>query len=101
MTERAQGPVILNVNDSEEPLYVVTVILRGAGYRVIEARTGQQALDMIEEHSPDLLVLDIRLPDINGLEVCRRIRANPKTSNVKVLHTSATLVSLDNKVQSL
>lgn len=96
-----RGAVILNVNDSEEPLYVVSVILRAAGYRVIEARTGQQALAMVEEHTPDLLVLDIRLPDINGLEVCRRIRANPKSSNVKVLHTSATLVSLDNKVQSL
>jgi signal transduction histidine kinase len=101
MSERAQSPVILNVNDNEEPLYVVTVILRSAGYRVIEARTGQQALDMIEEHSPDLLVLDIRLPDLDGLEVCKRIRANPKTATIKVLHTSATLVSLDNKVESL
>jgi signal transduction histidine kinase len=101
MSERATSPVILNVNDNEEPLYVVTVILRSAGYRVIEARTGQEALDMIEEHAPDLLVLDIRLPDLNGLEVCRRIRANPKTSTIKVLHTSATYVSLDNKVQSL
>lgn len=93
--------MILNVNDNEEPLYVVTVILRSAGYRVIEARSGQQALDMIDEHSPDLVVLDIRLPDLDGLEVCKRIRANPKTSTIKVLHTSATLVSLDNKVQSL
>jgi signal transduction histidine kinase len=101
MADRAKTPVILNVNDSEEPLYVVTVILRTAGYRVIEARSGQQALDMVDEHSPDLVVLDIRLPDLDGLEVCRRIRANPKTSSIKVLHTSATLVSLDNKVQSL
>jgi two-component system, sensor histidine kinase len=101
MPDRAKTPVILNVNDSEEPLYVVTVILRAAGYQVIEARTGQQALDSVDAHSPDLVVLDIRLPDLDGLEVCRRIRANPKTSSIKVLHTSATLVSLDNKVQSL
>lgn len=101
MSERVKSPVILNVNDSEEPLYVVTVILRTAGYRVIEARTGQDALDRVEEHSPDLVVLDIRLPDVDGLEVCRRIRANPKTSSVKVLHTSATFVSLDKKVESL
>lgn len=101
MTVRAPSPVILNVNDSEEPLYIVSVILRAAGYRVLEARSGQEALDTLEEHSPDLLVLDVRLPDIDGLEVCRRIRANPQTANIKVLHTSATLVSLDNKVQSL
>lgn len=95
------SPVILNVNDSEEPLYIVSVILRRAGFRVLEARTGQEALDMLEEHSPDLLVLDIRLPDLDGLEVCRRIRANPKTASIKVLHTSATAISADNRVQSL
>ena len=95
------SPVVLNVNDSEEPLYVVSVILRRAGFKVLEARTGQEALDVIAAHAPDLVVLDIRLPDLDGLEVCKRIRANQKTATIKVLHTSATLLSADNKVQSL
>jgi signal transduction histidine kinase len=97
----SNAPVILNVNDNEEPLYVVSVILRRAGFRVIEARSGTEALTMVDQHQPDLLVLDIRLPDLNGLEVCKRIRANPKTASIKVLHTSATLTSTSNKVQSL
>jgi CheY-like chemotaxis protein len=70
-------PVILNVNDSEEPLYVVSVILRKAGFCVLEARSGYEALELVESHAPDLIVLDIRLPDLDGLEVCKRIRANP------------------------
>jgi CheY-like chemotaxis protein len=95
------SPVILNVNDTDEPLYIVSVILRRAGFRVLEARTGYEALEMIERHEPDLLVLDVRLPDLDGIEVCRRIRANPRTATIKVLHTSATLLSSDDRVQSL
>ncbi len=94
-------PLILNVNDVEGPLYVVSTILRRAGFGVVEARSGLEALRVAEEHDPDLVVLDIRLPDVNGLEVCRRLRENPKTASIKVLHTSATFVSLDYKVQSL
>src|ERR1700742_3275976 len=98
---RPNAPLILNVNDNEGPLYVVTMILRRAGFRVLEARSGTEALASVEANDPDLIVLDIRLPDVNGLEVCRRLRSNPKTASVKVLHTSATFVSLDTKVQSL
>ena len=71
----ARVPVILNVNDNEGPLYVVNLIMRRAGFQVLEARSGLEALRVAEEHGPDLIVLDIRLPDIDGLEVCRRLRA--------------------------
>ncbi|HKU42998.1 MAG TPA: response regulator [Polyangiales bacterium] len=101
MSDSSPAPTILNVNDNEEPLYVVSVMLRSAGFHVVEARTGAEALAMVEQHQPDLLVLDIRLPDVSGLEVCKRLRAHPKTASIKILHTSATLVSTDNKVESL
>lgn len=91
----------MNVNDDDGSLYVVSVILRKAGLDVLEARGGHEALVLAEEHDPDVVVLDIKLPDIDGLEVCRRLRATPKTASIKVLHTSATLISLDDKVQSL
>lgn len=92
---------ILNVNDSEAARYVITRMLQRAGFVVTEAASGLQALQELEREVPDLVLLDVQLPDLDGYEVCRRIRANPRTAGIKVLHTSATFVTLDNKVQSL
>jgi signal transduction histidine kinase len=99
--ERAErSPVVLNVNDNEGARYMTSVMLRRAGFEVLEAADGKSALEFAER-MPDVIVLDVRLPDIDGFEVCRRIRANPKTARLKVLHTSATFVTLDKKVQGL
>lgn len=99
--ERAERPpVVLNVNDNEGARYMTSVMLRRAGFEVIEAADGATAL-AYAEHMPDVIVLDVRLPDIDGFEVCRRIRSNPRTARLKVLHTSATFVTLDKKVQGL
>jgi two-component system, sensor histidine kinase len=99
--ERNQRPpVVLNVNDSEAARYMTSLMLRRAGFEVLEAHDGNAALALAEK-LPDVVVLDVRLPDIDGFEVCRRIRANPKTARLKVLHTSATFVTLDKKVQGL
>jgi signal transduction histidine kinase len=94
--------VILNVNDNEGARYMVTLILQRAGFIVIEAHSGLEAVAQAERHHPDLVVLDIRLPDISGIEVCRRLREESSpTQTIKVLHTSATFVSVDTKIQSL
>jgi len=99
--ERSQRtPVVLNVNDNEGARYMTSVMLRRAGFDVIEAPDGATALELAD-HLPDVVVLDVRLPDIDGFEVCRRIRANPRTARIKVLHTSATFVTLEKKVQGL
>jgi two-component system, sensor histidine kinase len=100
MSTRPAG-VILNVNDNEGARYVVTLMLQRAGFSVLEAATGQEALSQIASHRPDLVVLDVQLPDISGLEVCARVRDDPETASTKILHTSATFVSTDNKVRSL
>ena len=93
--------LILNVNDNEAARYMVSLLLQKAGFHVIEASSGLQALQQVELHKPDLVVLDIRLPDIDGIEVCRRIRESGSGRSIKVLHTSATFVTVDTKIQSL
>ncbi|HTV24106.1 MAG TPA: response regulator [Polyangiaceae bacterium] len=99
--ERAQRkPLVLNVNDNEGARYMTSVMLRRAGFDVLEANDGTTALELAEQ-LPDVIVLDVRLPDIDGFEVCRRIRANPRTARLKLLHTSATFVTLEKKVQGL
>ena len=97
------APLLLNVNDHVANLYMVTKILRNAGYRVIEARTGEDAMALAQnlDEKPDLIVLDVRLPDMSGFEVCRKLKSAPATQDIKILHTSATYISSDNKIEGL
>jgi signal transduction histidine kinase len=92
---------VLNVNDDDANRYLVNRILEMAGYHVIEAATGMSALLMAEQHRPDVVVLDVKLPDISGYEVCARLRANPDTAAIAVMHTSATFVTSDKKARGL
>ena len=79
---------ILVVDDNPAALYATARVLRSAGYEVQEATTGSAALASAKD--ADLIVLDINLPDIDGFEVCRRLRAAPETARVPILHLSAT-----------
>ncbi len=79
---------ILAVDDNAAALYATTRVLRSAGYDVVQATTGSAALAAAPQ--VDLVVLDINLPDIDGFEVCRRLRAAPATAQLPVLHLSAT-----------
>jgi len=98
-TEKTEG-TILCADDTEAQRYAVSRVLRRAGFRVIEARTGREALEL-SSSGPDLIVLDVNLPDINGIEVCRRIKSNESTSRTPVLQVSATLVSTEARVAGL
>jgi PAS domain S-box-containing protein len=85
------GPIrILAVDDNPSALYATSRVLRSAGYEVIEASTGGAAL--AAAGNVDLVVLDVNLPDIDGFEVCRRLRARHDTADLPVLHLSATFV---------
>ena len=99
--KRNGGPLVLNVNDNDASRYLVTRMLEKGGFTVIEAASGAGALDQVRGKMPRLVVLDIKLPDMTGLEVCQLIKADPKTHGVKVLHTSAVFVATEFKVQSL
>jgi PAS domain S-box-containing protein len=76
------------VDDNPAALYATTRVLRSAGYEVLQATTGSAALAAAPQ--ADLIVLDINLPDMDGFEVCRRLRANSTTAQLPVLHLSAT-----------
>jgi PAS domain S-box-containing protein len=79
---------VLNVDDYPAALYATSRVLRQAGYRVLEATTGAEALARAGE-CPDLIILDVNLPDVDGFEVARRIKADPETATIPLLHMSA------------
>ena len=84
---------ILNVDDSEPNRYARSRVLRGAGFQVFEAATGREACELAVRHHPEIILLDIHLPDIDGVEVCRLIKTNSATALAQVLHISATAVT--------
>ena len=91
---------ILLVDDSPATRYATGRVIRQAGFNVIEAATGFEALSQAELNC-DLVVLDIDLPDIDGHEVCRRIRSNPTVARIPVIHVSATFVTDYHKIKGL
>jgi len=80
---------VLVVEDSVTQREMITDLLKGSGLDVTVASDGVEALEQIEDHSPDLVVLDIVMPRMNGYEVCRQIKANPKTQNIPVVMCSS------------
>ncbi len=93
--------LILNVDDTDAARYAKTRILRRHGYRVIEAATGAQAVQLAQDELPALVLLDTKLPDINGFDVCRQIKQTPGISKILVLQTSASFVSTPDKVYGI
>jgi signal transduction histidine kinase len=91
---------ILAVDDNDAIRYSLSRTLQGGGYRVIEARNGTETLRLADD-SPDLITLDVHLPDMDGFEVCRRLKANPRTAHIPVLHISATVTDTENRVRGL
>ncbi|HEY3928100.1 MAG TPA: ATP-binding protein [Candidatus Koribacter sp.] len=88
---------ILLVDDTDAQRYALSRLLRGGGYNVVEAASGEEALDRVGQ-LPDLVLLDVGLPGINGYEVCQRIKANPLTRSIPVLQMSASYVSSHHNV---
>jgi CheY-like chemotaxis protein len=101
MPSEGRPVVVLNVNDSPAARYLVSRILRSVGWTVHEAETGMQALALACEIHPDVAVLDIRLPDLSGYEVCERLKADPATNAISVIQTSASFTSSHGKARGL
>jgi two-component sensor histidine kinase/CheY-like chemotaxis protein len=96
-----EGELVLVVDDNEPGRYATARILTRAGLTVLEAGTGAEALRLAREHKPPVVVLDINLPDINGVEVCRRLKAEAETASILVLQVSATNIGVADRVESL
>ncbi|MFZ6876374.1 response regulator [Undibacterium sp. Di27W] len=92
---------ILNVDDNDGARYFKTRILKNAGFNVVEAANGTDALTLVSKVLPALVLLDVKLPDINGIEVCRRIKEELRTASILVLQTSAALTGRDDKIRGL
>ena len=84
---------ILNVDDQEPGRYARRRMLERAGYRVIDANCGADAWRVLEEVRPQLVLMDVNLPDISGFDLCRRIKNRPELTDIMVLHVSASRVS--------
>lgn len=80
---------IVIVDDTVGNLVFLSTVLETQGYRVRQARNGAMALKTVAETVPDLILLDIRMPDIDGYEVCRRLKSQPATAQVPVIFLSA------------
>jgi two-component system, cell cycle sensor histidine kinase and response regulator CckA len=84
--------LILNVDDDEAGRYAVSRVLKQANFDVLEAANGADGLRLAAEHSPDLVLLDVRLPDIDGFEVCRRLKLKQETQTIPVVHMTASFL---------
>lgn len=89
MKEKACKGIVLVVDDDEQNRTLLRDPLEARGYTVTEAESGVRALEAIIESPPDVILLDLMMPDMDGFEVCRRLKANPKTAHIPVLMITA------------
>ena len=87
--EQDKTPVILVVDDNKQNLELLQVYLEDVDCRSIPANDGPQALEIIAKEPPDLILLDVMMPKMSGFEVCRRIKNDPKTSDIPVIMVTA------------
>lgn len=81
--------VILLVEDHPQDLELVTDLLRGAGYQVLTATTAEEGLVLTNSHWPDLILMDIRLPGLDGLQATKLLKADPATRTIPVIALTA------------
>jgi DNA-binding response OmpR family regulator len=91
--------LVLNVDDDEAQRYSKSRILRHAGFEVVEAQAGQEALQKAEQLQPSVVLLDVKLPDMSGIEVCGIIKK--RWPHTFVLQTSATYVTGADRTRGL
>src|SRR5215468_556627 len=96
----ASSMKVLVVDDNDALRYAVVRSLREAGYQILEAASGSEGLRLSIE-SPDLILLDVNLPDMSGFQVCKQLKSSPATSHIPVLHVSSTFVDTEYRVRGL
>ncbi|MFN5855088.1 MAG: response regulator [Pseudanabaenaceae cyanobacterium] len=86
---------ILVVEDTPSEQTLITEMLRDSGYRVVLANNGQEALSQLEQVSPDVVITDLVMPGMSGLELCRNLKRNPNTKKLPVLACTSKNQELD------
>jgi len=89
------SPQILVVEDNERNMRLFCDVLQASGYRTLEASTGESAVEVALEHLPDLVLMDIQLPDIDGVEALARLRADERSASLQVLALTAQAMEGD------
>lgn len=86
---------VLVIDDEPDLLELIEVNLKGAGYDVLVAANGRDGLELARQAVPELIVLDVMLPELNGLEVCKSLRRDPATSAIPILMLTARATEID------
>ena len=86
---------ILVVEDQEDNRQILRDLLANAGYEMIEAEDGEQALEQVAKHQPDLILMDIQLPLMDGYEATRRIKADPNSKGIPIIVVTSYALSGD------
>lgn len=94
-SEAARQPVILCIEDEPEMIDLIRLILERRDYKVLGAIGGEEGVKALEGQVPDLILLDLMMPDMDGWEVFRQIRANPRLQHVPVVVVTAKAQSID------
>jgi len=89
------SPRILVVEDNERNMKLFCELLQASGYHTLEATTGESAVELALEHGPDLVLMDIQLPDIDGVEALGRLRADERSATLPVLALTAQAMEGD------
>ena len=82
-------PLALIVDDNERNLKLARDVLRDGGFETLEAASGTEAIAIAVEHLPDVILMDLRLPDVEGVEVARRLGAEPRTASIPIVALSS------------
>jgi DNA-binding response OmpR family regulator len=92
---------VLVTDDNPDILLMYTMLLKGAGYVVLEASTGRECLNAARIHHPDLVLLDVMLPDMTGVQVCKQIKNDEKLKDIFVILASGIQVSSEHQAEGL
>jgi two-component system, cell cycle response regulator DivK len=87
--------LVLIVDDNEKNLRLARDVLRAAGFRTLEAASGEGAVALATEHLPDVVLMDIRLPDIDGTEAAARLRREPRTAAIPIVALTSSAMKGD------
>ena len=90
--------VILIVEDNDKNMKLVRDVLQVDGYATLEAVTGEDGVALAQERKPDLILMDIQLPGINGIEALRVLRADPATASIPIIAVTASVMQQDRKM---